>query len=112
MSAASTEDMVKMIPELASVDSGTITLFLDDAALMITDVDEDNAAYNALHRYMTAHLMTGAGLVKGDSVTSERVADVSVTYQGPQSDTKYADKWEAAFFRLLSRIIGPDERIY
>jgi hypothetical protein len=111
MSAATTDDMIAMLPELTTVSSGTIALYLDDAALRIQDVDESDAGYGALHRYMAAHLLAVNNIIRGE-ITSERVADVGVGYaNAAQTPGGYADKWERAYYQLLSNYFGPDERI-
>jgi hypothetical protein len=109
MSAATTDDMIAMIPELAIISSGTVVLYLDDAALQIHDVEEDHASYNMLHRYMTAHLLAVNNIIKGE-VESERVADVAVSYSVPQKSENYSDKWERKYFDVLANILGIDYR--
>jgi hypothetical protein len=112
MSEASVLDIKEMIPELATTDSGTLSLYLDDASLIVQGegIGTTAAEFNLLHRYMTAHLLADAGFVSGD-VSSESVGDVSIQYGSKSQSDDGLDKWERLYNAHKARTQGMTGRI-
>jgi hypothetical protein len=111
MSEATVANIIEMIPELATTDSGTLSLYLADASAIVQGegIGITDAAFQILHKYMTANLLSGAGLVSGD-ITSESVGDVSIQY-GSGSESGYNNKWEGLYNAHKARTQGMTGRI-
>lgn len=106
MSAATINDMIKMIPELASVDSGIVSFYLQDAKrrVILDGFAESNANFDLLQRYMCGHLMHENNVVRGE-VSSESVADVSISYANTGGGgVSIMNKWQKEYILLKERL--------
>lgn len=112
MSEATVLDIKEMIPELATTDSGTLSLYLDDASLIVQGegIGKTDASFNLLHRLMTAHLLTDAGIIASE-ITSESVGDVSIQYGAKGQAGDGLDKWERLYNLHKVRTQGLTDRI-
>ena len=114
MALATSQDLITMFPELASVDSGTLDLYLGDARLFIIGIGISTTSpyFAKLQRYKAASLMSGNGLL-GSDVESGQVADVSVSYGGKGGDlnSRFPNKWEYEFHRCLTNLLGMTSRM-
>ena len=113
MSEATVANIIEMVPELATTDPGTLSLYLADASLIVQGegIGITDAAFQMLHKYMTAHLLSGGGVISSD-ITSESVGDVSIQYSsGSGSESGYSDKWEGLYNAHKARTKGMTGRI-
>lgn len=106
MALATVTDMTTMIPELTSVDSGTIQSFLDDAQMLIVldGIGIIDPYFKMLHKYRAASMMTEIGTIK--DIASESVADVSVSYSQRSLQTKFVNKYDQLYHQLKDSILG------
>lgn len=113
MALATVTEMQLMIPELASVDSGIISLYLNDAEpLVVLDgFDVDHVSFSILQRYMAAHLLHANHIIHGE-VVSERVADVAIGYMNRGLAQTYSDKWEEIYYLTKEKYQEDGSRLH
>jgi len=114
MAVASTTDLITMFPELASVSSGTLQLYLDDAKLIIESegVSSSHIRFSQLQRYKTASIIAGMGLLASDT-TGEAVADVSISKTGGgfNNDSTYTNKYERLYRESMINVLGMTDKL-
>lgn len=73
-----------------------------------TGIETTNSRFKLLHIYKTAHLLFVGGYLKGP-ITSEGVADVSVSYG--TGALLYPSQYEELYQKLKVNVIGLADRI-
>lgn len=112
MPASTVQDMLYMLPELSSLDSGAVSFWLNEGQRqVIIDgfqiVDEN---FDMLHRYMTAHLLFTNNIIKG-TISQESVSgSISVSY-AIQADGNYNNFWLREYILLKTRLTSGAGRI-
>ena len=113
---ASVADFTLRFPEFCDVDDKRIQLFLDDAALLMTEPSRWLSFYEVAHVYHAAHLLTvGSFSEMGDAgvvapVRKKEVDDVviekAINSQSPTSDNLLSTTYGVTYYKYL-RIVTP-----
>lgn len=111
MSEASYTDVQSTLGDTVSaVPLDTLTQNMRLASILVQDegVETTNTRFKILHIYKTAHLLHQGGYIKGP-VTSEAVADVSLSYAGPVP--KFSSQWDELYQKAKVNVLGLCDRV-
>ena len=110
MSEASYTDVQAILGDAVSaIPLDSLTANMRFASIMVQDdgIDITQSRFKLLHVYKTASLLFDNGFIKGP-VTSEAVADVSISYGGTGSTMS---PWEFIYQRMKTSVQGLTDRI-